>query len=171
MHIISFSCRHQSTHAHKRTHKCTHTRTNSHSWHYVCLNNRFLVHGAGLLRVWLEPLGDLSVRAMRAGNPSKFALSSRGTHLGPLNSWPWYALCFNLWTLTPEMNDTHAYTHTDENVSTHICREKVYIFKKKVDALTHTAWSLFQAFPNSFKPLNRLMSGWQVYLKNQGWID
>ena len=35
-----------------------------------------------LLWVWLEPLGDLSVQAMQAGNPSKFALHCRGPRYG-----------------------------------------------------------------------------------------
>lgn len=57
----------------------THILTHAHTWHYVCLNNHFLMQCAWLLRVWLEPLGDLSVWAMQAGNPSKFALGSGGT--------------------------------------------------------------------------------------------
>lgn len=122
-------------HMPKSRHTCTRTGTNSHTWHNVCLNNRFLVQCAELLWVWLEPLGDLSVRAMQAGNPSTFALGSRGTLTGPLNSWPWYPLCFALWTLTPEMYDTHAYTHT---ACAHAYMERAY----KVDTFAHYAHTL-----------------------------
>lgn len=71
----------------------------------------------------------------RPRNPSKFAFGSRGTHSGPLNSWPRYALCFTLWTLTPEMYDTH--TRTDENMSTHMLGESVD-FQKVRNAHTQT---------------------------------
>lgn len=78
--------------------------TDVHAWtptmYCVCLNNRFLVQSARLLWVWLEPLGDLSVWAMQIRNPSQFWVwVPEGHTLGPLNSWPCYALCFTLWTL------------------------------------------------------------------------
>lgn len=88
------------------------------------------MQGSGLLRVWLEPLGDLSVWAIQVENPSKFALGSRGTRSGALNSWLWYALFFTQWTFTHGMYDTHVYTHADENLSGQMQMEKgVYFFK------------------------------------------
>lgn len=124
-------------------HTHTHTRTKSHTWHYVCLNNRFLVQCSGLLGVWLEPLGDLSVRAMQA---KKFALGSRGTCSGSLNSWLRYALCFTLWTLTPE-NVWHTCIHSHWWEHKHAYRERRCTFSKSILCahITDTARSLFQA--------------------------
>lgn len=145
------------SHAGTCANKYMHTYTKSHTWHHICLNNHFLVRGSGLLRVWLEPLGDLSVWAIQVESPSKFALGFRGTCSGSLNSWLWYAL-FSPNGPSPLECMTHMHTLWCwwEPKWTNVDGKRGIFFKsilcKHIVDMTH--W-LFWAFPIGFNPCNK----------------